>query len=460
MRYLEGLRPDVKSDPTLALEVASGYAHVGRSQGVPAYPNLGQPKEAQQSLRVASQILTDIRSANPDSQPAELLAAEVAHDLALLADGFRDIEEAAAQAIRAVTWIAPLAAKPNRSAEENQSLSRVLSNTTLTLNNIDDWEGGLRAARACADAFENQPGYLGTVVYCKSLLANALRFLGRLDEAHEAIADAHSQLDHVTGRSDNERASIVYGVLWRYGMILGEHDAISLGRNEEAAALMQQALDLMDSLAAKDPNEGSSRVRLATAGRELAKMVEDADPGRALSVQRHCLNRLCEINSLQKSPRQLWHLAGAGSALRKLGRLREAEAQFESAFALMTDLDIYPANSKRLSAEVRAVLRAWASHLTATGRATKALDVLRELEADAFQNPDKPEVNLRDANNLVRIWLLQAEAHTALGSMGKSAAFTVEANELRRRWDQRLPGNPFIRAQLARTAAPLRAGQR
>src|SRR5262249_55869127 len=85
LKYLHGLATDSHGNLDLLEGVGEGYARVGRVQGVPTELNLGQPAEAEISLKRADEYLDQVLAGRPNSRRALLRAASVGNDRMILA---------------------------------------------------------------------------------------------------------------------------------------------------------------------------------------------------------------------------------------------------------------------------------------------------------------------------------------------------------------------------------------
>ncbi|MDZ7637037.1 MAG: hypothetical protein U5J83_02080 [Bryobacterales bacterium] len=285
-------------------------------------------------------------------------------------------------------------------------------------------------------------------VACQSTSANAYRHLGRLDEALAAIEEAGEMLKHVEFAGETQRKGLEFGVLWRRGVILGEADAPNLGRDKEAIASLRDAYSMMEEIARRDRAETSSRIRLSTAGRELAEILVKTDPAGALAIRKHCLSRLAEVATGRAArTAEVWHLAGSAEALRKLGDVAEAERSLAQAFERLGELGVYPVLQGRLADEARFALRTKAEHLAATGRTREAVRTSEEwlhLEAPlAEQRTEQLPLAFRTWSQ----WLRLAEWNRALGRTGEAEEYYQQAVVLWGIWKAKLPQNQFVAAQ-------------
>src|SRR5262249_44220970 len=136
-----------------------------------------------------------------------------------------------------------------------------------------------------------------------SVLANALRYQGDLEGALHAIHQARELLEQATYPNETARLFAVYGVTVREGRILGEREAVNLGRPAEAIEVLQKAMDMVEGAVRTDASDSGSRARVATTSRELGDILRDRDPRRALAVYEHGIQRLQEMPRSVKARR-------------------------------------------------------------------------------------------------------------------------------------------------------------
>jgi tetratricopeptide (TPR) repeat protein len=223
--------------------------------------------------------------------------------------------------------------------------------------------------------------------------------------------------------------------LVKEGSILGEDNAISLGRMEEAVAMLNRAFDLVDALAHKDPNDQAPRSRLAMAGIAMANILRHSDARRALTIYDHTLQHLGEIKDNESILRyEVSALAGSSYALRSLGRAGEAKQRLDAAFERLRRVNSYPAEKIKPGSEPDVTLSALADYQAAQGDVSGAIDIYKKLLGKMEAWGAQPDTNLTDAVAISRIY----------------AALGLDARriELWRAWDARIPNNPFIRGQL------------
>ena len=449
MQYLEGLSREASQDRDLNLELANGYLLLAHVQGVPAYPNLGQYDQADQSLRKAED-LADRAKAKAADPEALLVAAEADQDRMMIADTEHRRADSLAQAQKCAARVESVIHDPGVSKEQLRQSSRLMSNVALAEMNMHRYDDAVRYARREVELARSSGAPTDYVIGGMSVLANALRLSGNLGGALQSITEARALADRAVFSSETQKASVLYSTLNREGMILGEYDSISLDRPAEAMASFQQAYDLTDRQASRDPSDATIRDRVATVGREMADLLTASNPQRALDIYDHSLARLREAKASVRSSRaQAVTLAKSSYALRSLGRTREAEARIESAFALLAATKDYPASQVTLGDEVETALRARADHEAATGQSGRARDMYRDLMGKALASKPNPQEDLRQANDLSRIYLAVARLDRLTGNNPEAQSVDAQRRELWRLWDRKMPNNPYVQRQLA-----------
>ena len=466
LEYLERLGSEARlagwggaaaPDHDLALDLARAYLRVARVQGVPGHATLGQFAQAKLSLSRADTLLVPVL-ANPSfprRRDALFASAEIAHDGMILAETEQRQADARLFAAKASGHLETLLRANPPTAAEARIAAQIYANLALTHQKLHQLEESAAYARRAVDfarRADNNQRLLGMGL---SMLANTARFAGNFDEALRAIGEARDVAAKAADRNSIEGTLMLSAARWREGVILGELNNISLGRPQDALPLLQEAFDLAEGLARKDPHDYTSRTYVSMAGRELGDLLRDSDPVRALTIYDHTRARLEEVRHNPKARRdQVWLLTGAAYACRRLGRNAESAQRLQAAFAILRDLKDYPAGVIQPGEEIDAVLRAQADHYAGTGQVAEAIRTYQELYNAIEAAHPHPRLDLRHANALSRIY-------RDLGQLHRRAAQPLEAARLEqlrlalwRDWDQKLPNNPFVRSELA--AAQLR----
>jgi tetratricopeptide (TPR) repeat protein len=235
----------------------------------------------------------------------------------------------------------------------------------------------------------------------------------------------------------------------RQGQILGGAETISLNRPAKAIEPFQKAFDLMDQQAAQDPNDETSRDRVAEAARQLADIVRDDDPGRALAIYDRGIARQREVKANVKARREeALLLAHSSYPLRALGRRSEARQRIDKAFDLLRASGDYPAAQLDPTREAVSVLRARGDFEADGGDTAAAVATYQETLDKVLASRPDVEHDFRAANDVGRLYLAFARSLKRLGQDTASRALDDQRLTLWRAWDRKLPNNQFVHRQL------------
>jgi tetratricopeptide (TPR) repeat protein len=449
--YLQRLTVDAGTDPDLALEVGTAYMRVARVQGVPISANLGQSDEAERNLRKAEALVLSVHRSQPLNRTAVLRLAQMAHDRMILAGDRRPDTDAlplarqAAERIDEYLASGPLPTDP----DEAQQVAIVINNVSNRFRIAEQYDEALRfSGRGLEIARRAAPLHVGAILNMRSLVH---REQGQLDAALADVTEAAKILDpgekwrHEVGRTNSFALALM-----REGSILGDIHGISLGRPSEALAPLERAFTLSDAFVHQDPNDSDTRGRLGTAGLSWGQLLTPSDPAHALAIFDHVLGHLAEI---QNNPRfrrdEARTLAASTYPLRALGRTAEARQRLDAAFARLAPLKLYPAKEIKLASEADDAVRARADIEAAVGDVARAMQIDEEL-LDAIQaSKPRPEQSLADATALSHLYMSLSALHQQNGHADRQAEFDRRRHELWQGWAARLPGNSFVRRQLA-----------
>jgi tetratricopeptide (TPR) repeat protein len=240
------------------------------------------------------------------------------------------------------------------------------------------------------------------------------------------------------------------------GMILGRRDAEpSLGRNRDALANFQKALDIAEDLSKKDPLDYLGRHNVAVFGFEVGNALRHDDPREALSVYDRALKRIREAKtnaSTQRDEAEL--LAGSSYPVRWLGRKKEANQRIARALELLNQAGRYPADKIEPMSDNYDVLRAEADDYAETGQTDKALEAYQQLLDKLMAwNPD-PQNDLRDATCLSRTWTALADLFRRRGRRDKALQLEAVRAELWKHWQDKLPNAHFLLRQSLSQISP------
>ena len=181
----------------------------------------------------------------------------------------------------------------------------------------------------------------------------------------------------------------------------------------------------------------------------MADILRHSDARRALSVYDHTYRDMAEISSKLLQIREVNLLAGSSYALRSLGRPAEARQRLDAAFALLSQLKLYPAQKIEAGSEADKALCALADHEADTGNVARAIEVYQGLLDRLEAGGAKPETSLPDAVDLSHIWASVAVLDRRTGRVDLASALEKRRMELWRHWERKLPNNPFVLRQIA-----------
>ncbi|HEY2379630.1 MAG TPA: hypothetical protein VGK48_00490, partial [Terriglobia bacterium] len=451
--YLEALGSETGADPELALDIATAYGILAKAQGVPGRSNLGQYAQAAESLRKGDALVESVLSASPRNRKALLTSAEIADYRMILADSDHLRDEESAQANKAVQRLDALLALGNGSPDEMTSAAVVFANLALAYKNMHRYEESIHAARRSIAAGEALPSRANYESQGLSIIADCMRLSGDLDGALETIRQTRPILEKIVFPTEVSRQTTRFNVLWREGMILGGDDTLNAGKFEEAIAVFQDALDGVESLAQKDRNDAASRILVATAARELGRVLGN-EPGidnlpRAMTVFDLGIMRIREVKNNSKARREeVLLLAGSSYVLRKWNRAAEARSRIDTAFQILKEIKDYPAGKMAPDDEAAVALLALGDHLRDTGQSRRALDVYRELLDKIMAFHPDPGNDLRHALKLSRIYSALADLYRQNGDLDNASSLSALRSGIWRTWNSKLPKNVYIREQL------------
>jgi tetratricopeptide (TPR) repeat protein len=441
--YLRRLAEDVHDDPDLALELGTAYMRVGRVQGVPININLGQAENAEQNLRIAERLIASVLEAQPANRMAFLRAAQVSHDRMVLAEYRRPDTEALPLAYESEKWLEKYLSTGTVDEVEKNQVVVVGINVANWYIRKERTDVGLRLIRRTIEIAKatNQPDQAGAA---QNVVAGALRRVGDLEEALAAIREG------LALRDPNAPPGSSYTVtLAALAAILGEDDAVSLGRSQEAVEYFERALTINANFVKQDPSDAQSRFRVADFGTKLAGILRHSDPRRAIAVYSEALRALAEIKNNPRARRnEVTALAGSTYPLMEIGSTAEARKRLDAAFSGLSELKLYPAEQVELGSEADKTVRALAEFEAGTGDVRRGIEIYEELLAKIMASNPKPESNLEDANDLSNIYRALARLYRRMGRPARASGVESRRLELWQHWNRKLPNNAFVRRQI------------
>ena len=431
MEYFDGLSRESHNDPELAGDLANGYLQLANVQGVPAYPNLGQFADAEASLAKAERFSAVAVKANPASADAIFTSAEIAQSRMMLADSQRRDADILKYAGDTGHRLESLVQHSAKQPDKIRNAVPMWYNTAQAYMNQHRFDDALRYVRQGVTLSRTYSAPAFHLAAGLSLLANILRQTGDLDGALATIAESRKTAETAVYPGEVQRASMLYTILWRQSQILWSADSVSLNRRDDALEPARTAFELIDGLAARDPNDATTRGRSATAAQQLGDVLQGSDPRASLAAYDAGIAREREI---AKSPRaragEARLLALSVEPLLASGRRAEAGSRIGAAFALLRNSGDYPAHQIRLGSELEDVYLARATY-DGSGRS------YGELLDGVLASKPHTDTDLMLAARFSRI----------LAHGRRSSA--QQRIELWRGWQARMPRNPFIERELA-----------
>jgi tetratricopeptide (TPR) repeat protein len=431
-------------------EVSDGYWHVARIQGVPTGLTLGDFARAEESLKKADELLERILAARPRDRRALARSAIVSSDRMILAESEHRRADALAHAGRAVGRVDALLADGRAAEGERDTALTVYANAATASINMHRYEEAIRYAQREIEVARTGGPVPRAESYALTVIASARRYQGDLDGALEAIRQAR-EIGHAPFSDETRRMIDRYPLLLREAFILGEDRAISLNRPDEAAALLREAFDMHEAGARRDPDDFTSRTRVATTGRELGDILRWRAPQEAIAVYDTALGRLAQVRDNLTSRRdRAVILANSSYALRRLGRVGEAGRRVQQALAVLRETKDYPTDRLALDSDVCAVLRAVADQRADEGHTGEAIQQYEQLLGQILAGKPDVEHDLRETYALSLLYEDLARLHRAAAAPAAADAAEAKRRALWSRWNEARPGNPFVLRQLAR----------
>jgi serine/threonine protein kinase len=456
LQYLDGLAANAHGDLDLTEELGEGYWRVANVQGVPTGLNLGQPEKAEANLKRAEQLVDRVLASRPRDRNALLHSAEINQGRMILAqEASRDADALvfAQESGQRLNQLLSLGSVPD---SERKAAAAIYLDIALADINMHLYAEAIPSAQRAIELAGSVPSARIVVAGGLSLLANAERYQGDLDAALRDIREARRLDEAVVDPNPVFRATKEYGILLREGYILGEDEAISLGRPKEAVVPLREAFRTAEALAEKDPHDAVSRARVGTSGLALGNILREWDPQGALAVYDLALKRNEEISS--SSLHTLRHsaslLANSSYALRDLHRLAEARRRVDRALAVLGKIGDLPAERIRLGSAAFIVCRADADDVAETDGPRRATGLYELLLVRVIAAKPAADTDLRNAPHLSQLYASLASLYRRTGETAKAQDMESRRLKLWQGWDRKLPANAFIRRQLAAAAAP------
>src|SRR5581483_2148372 len=383
----------------------------------------------------------------PKNRIAMLRAAQISHDQMILARNNSRYEEALELAHRSAGWLHQLKAGP---ADKPDSAAILVTYLNVADQHMlgREFDESLRLCQEAADLARSydSPLYVGTFHWVSG---EVYRRQGDLDQGLKETSKSVDALQASFDKNDQGAIMNYILALTYRARILGEADSISMGRSEEAVADLERAFNIADGYVHRDPNDQSARGRVAMAGTTMAAILNQSNPRRALEIYDHVLEHAREIKENSSFRRfEVTALAGSSYALRKMGRSGEAHERLEGAMERLQQINAYPAEKIKPGSEADMALRALADFQAGTGNYSDALATTTKLREAVLAWKPSPDTNLVEAVELSCIDELLANIQKKSGQRELADETAARRLALWRHWDEKMPGNPFVRHEL------------
>jgi tetratricopeptide (TPR) repeat protein len=452
LQYLSRLASEVRSEPSLALELGTAYMHVARVQGVNISPNLGQTEQADYTAQKAQTLIESVLAAQHWNRTALLRAGQIAHDRMLLAsdrgqkENARRFARICVKRLNQYLLVRPLNSSDHLDADQ----------VALAYINVANWysidgqyDEALRIAGKAIDVARaaNWPRQAGAAMM---IVAAVHRARGELDEALKAIRESVRILEPGDGERSTGRLRPYSLALIREAQILGEQESISMNQKEEAIPLLERARAIGEDFARRDPSDFQSQYRVFTTETVLAGMLRDSNPEQALQMYDDALRRLAAVKTNAGTTRnEVMTLVASTYPLRRLGRRADARKRLDAALERLNRLRLYPAPQIELGSPADHTLRALAEFESEGGNAPRGAALCRELLRLVLQAKPKPDTSLKEAVTLSNLYRASAALERSAGRTELEASLEFRRSELWRHWAARLPNNAFVLRQVA-----------
>ena len=455
LEYLGRLASDAGGDVELSRELGEGYWRVARVQGVPIELNLGEPAQAEESLKKANQLMDVVLVSRPNDRAALLRSGVILHDLMIMAWQDNRNEEASALAHKSADRFEAVLRRPDVQDSDRNEVAGSYVNLSLVESNMHAYDAAGAYARRSVEVARPVASAQRNVAAGLRVLANALLYQGDIVGASAAIQEARVIAAKVQYPDEELRMNTMCGVDVAEGRVLAGDDGINLGQPEEAIRALQECFDLAENVARKDTNDATSRARIGTAGNKLGDILRHRDAGRALSVYDAVIQRLSEVKNDPKSHEdQATALADSSYTLRLLHRPAEAKQRIDAALAILKEIKEYPAERMELDSAAYIASCALADYEADVGDPRSAVRLYEHLLDKVMAGKPDPYADLEDVTTLSRHYEALAALYRRTGDSAKAGSIVTRRLDLWRHWDQKLPNNVFIHRQLAAATAP------
>jgi len=340
LEYLAGLAAEAGGDRSLQMEIATAYKKVGKVQGDPIFPNLGDSKGALESFRKALAILESITHDEPANDEVRLELASTHQQISDVLNFSGDTVGAVKHSRTALAMYEALAAKlagdtkfQRARTTQTYHYANLLQSTGALDEAAAEYRKAVELSRQVVASSPSDPE--GKVHLAASLdgLGYVLQQNGDSTGALENLRAAlliREELTKLDTNNSHYRRQLAFSHQNLGLSLLGSGDLPA------ALAHFQQELTLFDSLSAADPKDAQARRNRSLAHKMIGDVsVRSGDYRRALAQYQTALRidrelAAADVNSFQANLDLSFSESKTGTALGKLGRSAEA-------FAIMRD---------------------------------------------------------------------------------------------------------------------------
>ena len=393
--------------------------------------------------------MNPILSAQPGNREALLAGARISHDRMIVAEAEHLTDQAVAQARKTVEYLDRLLEGDSLSRAEAEPASEFFYQIALTHKNLHLFEEGIRYSRRSIEISRTLRNSASRVSLGLSMLADLYRLTGEPERALHTIREAQTALQQANFPGEAARCSASGSRFSGGRPKFWAGRRLEPNRPAEAIAVLQEAFDVTEEWSRDDPEGSWSRLYFASLGRELGELLRVRNPQRALAIYDQALFGRQEIQDNTEARRgEAQILAGSAYAMRRLGRIDEANRRIEAAFRLLDSIQDFPAPRIVPRSPEDLVLRAMADHLAETGQPQRAAELFADLlERVEASNPD-PQNDFRHAAALSQIYGSLAAACRRAGLAARESEISTRRLELWRSWERKLARSRIVKRQM------------
>jgi eukaryotic-like serine/threonine-protein kinase len=461
LEYLNRLASDAGGDPNLLDEIAQAYQKTAHVLWQPGFHGLGQAKDALETLEKPRAIYEQLLRGRPADDHLQRQLAMTQILISDLQNEVRRHQDAQANAQLALARVEQLLRRRPADAGLRRLQTRAWRAQGLALSLSGQSGAALDPLRRAASALESlsrdDPELHWGVLSMLGNLGDALERRGHLAEALSVYERSIIEGQEMWARDPNS-AKVARMLLMHYRQksgVLGNRERPNLGRRSDALAAAERSLEIARRLFQADQNNALAAHDYAIAQGKIADLLGEADPLRALELNRRAIAivRSGAMGDYRERLSIAYPLSVA-EPLRVLRRTAEASAGLREAEQIAKKLLAAAPEDVDLKMDFAAIYREMGdieNSLRNRTAAAAAYERARQvLETMARAKPD-----------FIRLQYQLAELYKKLAG---NAAGRDRDEELRwrrelvsvwRRWVDRTPDSPFGHEQLSEAESRL-----